>query len=98
MVPLLPTFQPMVSLATMVPLAAEKRSGFSGYQWYQLPMVPLEESRTHALSGSIAIKKTAREYHNKRYYQGVPQAKKNPVSVTIKKAVIAYHNQNYRQA
>ena len=32
MVPLVPTFLPMVTLAPMVPLADEKRSGFSGYQ------------------------------------------------------------------
>ena len=59
MVPLVPTFPPMVTLAPMVPLAAEKRSRFSGFQWYQwLPMVPLVkflmvplgESRTHAIS------------------------------------------------
>ena len=32
----------MVSLAPMVTLAAEKRSGLSGYQWYHwLPTVPL---------------------------------------------------------
>ena len=58
MVPLVPTFPPMVALALMVPLAAEKRSGFSSYQWYHwLPMVPLvkfpivslEESRKHSL-------------------------------------------------
>ena len=60
MVPLVPTFPPMVTLAPMVPLAAEKRSGFSCYQrnhWppmvplVKFPMVPLGESRTHALSG-----------------------------------------------
>ena len=42
----------------MVPLASEKRSGFSGYQWchwlpmvplVKFPMVPLGESRTHAI-------------------------------------------------
>ena len=58
MVPLVPTFLPMVTLAPMVPLAAEKRSGFSCYQWYhwlpmvplvKFPMVPLGEFRTHAL-------------------------------------------------
>ena len=58
MVPLVPTFPPTVTLAPMVPLAAEKRSGFSGYQWYhwlpmvplvKFPMVPLGESRTHAI-------------------------------------------------
>ena len=32
MVPIVPTFPPMVTLAPMVLLAAEKRSGFSGYQ------------------------------------------------------------------
>ena len=56
MVPLVPTLRPMV---TMVPLATEKRSGFSGYQWYhwllmvplvKFPMVPLGESRTHVIS------------------------------------------------
>ena len=42
MAPLVPTFLPMVTLAPKVPLAAEKRSGFSGYQWHHwLPMVPL---------------------------------------------------------
>ena len=58
MVPMVPTFPPMVSLAPVVPLAAEKRSGFSGYQWYHWlpmvtlvkhPMVPLGESRTHKI-------------------------------------------------
>ena len=58
MVPLVPTFLPMVTLAPMVPLAAVKRSVFSCYQCYHwLPMVPLEkfsmvplgEFRTHAL-------------------------------------------------
>ena len=34
MLPLVPTFRPMVTLAPMVPLATENRSGFSGYQWY----------------------------------------------------------------
>ena len=57
MVPLVPTFPPMVTLARMVPLATEKCSGFSGYQWYhwlpmvplvKFPMVPLGEFRTHA--------------------------------------------------
>ena len=46
---------------------------------------------------AIAIKKTAREYHNKRNYEGVPQTKELPVSVTIKRAAIANHNENYRQ-
>ena len=58
MVPLVPTFLPIVTLAPMVPLAAEKRSGFSCYQWYhwlpmvplvKFPMVPLGEFRTHAI-------------------------------------------------
>ena len=58
MVPLVPMIPPMVTLAPMVPLATEKRSGFSGHQWYhwlpmvplvKFPMVPLGESRTHAL-------------------------------------------------
>ena len=67
MLPLgLPTFPPMVTLALMVPLAAEKRSGFSGYQWYhwlpmiplvKFPMVPLGESRTHAILVSLFKKK-----------------------------------------
>ena len=40
MVPLVSTFRPMVRLAPVVPLATEKGSGFSGYQWYHwLPMV-----------------------------------------------------------
>ena len=52
MVLLVPTFPPMV------PLASEKRSGFSGYKWchwlhivplVKFPMVPLGESRTHAI-------------------------------------------------
>ena len=34
MVPLVTMFRPMVTLAPMVPLATEKGSGFSGYQWY----------------------------------------------------------------
>ena len=34
MVPLVSTFPTMVTLAPMVQLAAEKRSGFSGYQRY----------------------------------------------------------------
>ena len=59
MVLLVPTFLPMVTLAPMVPLAAEIRSGFSCYQWYhwlpmvplvKFPMVPLGEFRMHALS------------------------------------------------
>ena len=58
MVSLVPTFPPMVTLTPMVPLAVEKRSGFSGYQWYhwlpmvalvKFPMVPVGESRTHAV-------------------------------------------------
>ena len=69
MVQLVPTFRPMVTLAPMVPLAVEKRSGFSGYQWYHwltmVPLVtkfptvplgdtvPLGESRTHAISFKV---------------------------------------------
>ena len=58
MVPLVLTFPPPVTLAPKVTLAVEKRSGFSGYQWYhwlpmvplvKFPMVPLGESRTHAV-------------------------------------------------
>ena len=58
MVPMVPTYPPMVTVAPMVPLAAEKRSGFSDYQWYhrlpmvplvKFPMVPLGEPRTHAI-------------------------------------------------
>ena len=64
MVPLVPTLPPMVTLAPIVPLAAEKRSGFSGHQGYhwppmlplvKFPMVPLGESRTHALSLSFQL-------------------------------------------
>ena len=51
MVPLAPTFPPMVTSAPMVSLAAEKRSGFSSYQWYHFPMVQLGESRTPAPLG-----------------------------------------------
>ena len=58
MLQLVPTFPPMVTLVPIVPLAAEKRLGFSGYKWYhwllivplvKFPMVPLGESGTHAL-------------------------------------------------
>ena len=35
MVPFVPTFPPMVTLALMVPLAAEKRSGLSGYRTHE---------------------------------------------------------------
>ena len=58
MVPMVPTLTPMVTLAPMVSLAADKRSGFSGYLWYhwlpmvplvKFPIIPLGESRMHAL-------------------------------------------------
>ena len=54
--PMVPTFPPMVTLAPIVPLAAEIRALFSGYQWnhwlLMVPFVrfPLGESRMHALS------------------------------------------------
>ena len=76
MVPLVPTFAPMVTLAPLVPLAAEKRSGFSCFQWYlwlpmvplvKFPMVPLGESRTHAMSLSFStIKKISKKENGKK--------------------------------
>ena len=66
MLPLVPTFLPMVTLAPMVPLAAEKCSGFSCYQRYhwlsmvplvKFPMVPLGEFRTHALFASESFRR-----------------------------------------
>ena len=50
------------------------------------------------LSGSIAIKMTARKHHNKRYCKVVPQTKVLPVSFTITRADKVNHYQNYRQA
>ena len=58
----------------------------------------IDVQQTKILSGSIAIKITAREYHHKRYCQGVPQTKVLPMSVTIKRAAKANHYQNYHQA
>ena len=48
MVQLVPTFPPMVTFAPMVPLAAEKRTGFYGYQLVKFSMLPLGESRMQA--------------------------------------------------
>ena len=60
-----PTFTPMVPLAPMVQLTAEKRSWLSGFQWYKwykwlpmiqlvnFPIVPLREPRTEPVVAKL---------------------------------------------
>ena len=56
-------------------------------------------SQSNELQRRIADKnRNSREYHIKRYSQGVSQTNVLPVSVTIKRATKAHHNQNYRMS